>query len=69
MPPGAVAVQRPVRLGSIYGNSYEVLEGLEANEPIVLTGLQKIRDGAPIIDEVILQQRGQQQGGEGGSPP
>lgn len=69
MPPGAVAVQRPVQLGSIYGNSYEVLEGLEANEPIVLSGLQKIRDGAPIVDEVLFQQRMQQQGGEGGSPP
>ncbi len=75
MPPGAVAVQRPVQLGSIQGNSYEVLEGLEANEPIVLTGLQKIRDGAPIVDEVIFQQMMMQQGGppgnlpEGGSPP
>jgi RND family efflux transporter MFP subunit len=71
MPPGAVAVQRPVRLGSIYGNSYEVLEGLEANEPIVLSGLQKIRDGAPIVDEVLFQQRMQPQGGgrPPGSPP
>jgi len=71
MPPGAVAVQRPVQLGSIYGNSYEVLEGLEANEPIVLTGLQKIRDGAPIVDEVLFQQRMQPQGGgrPPGSPP
>ncbi|MFS8800557.1 efflux RND transporter periplasmic adaptor subunit [Synechococcus sp. R60.3] len=71
MPPGAVAVQRPVQLGSIYGNSYEVLEGLEANEPIVLSGLQKIRDGAPIVDEVLFQQRMQPQGGgrPPGSPP
>ncbi|MFQ3584618.1 MAG: efflux RND transporter periplasmic adaptor subunit [Cyanobacteriota bacterium] len=63
MPPGAVAVQRPVQLGSIQGDSYEVLAGLEANEPIVLTGLQKIRDGAPIMDEVIFQQMMMQQGG------
>lgn len=71
MPPGAVAVRRPVQLGSIYGNSYEVLEGLEANEPIVLSGLQKIRDGAPIVDEVLFQQRMQPQGGgrPPGSPP
>lgn len=71
MPPGAVAVQRPVQLGSIYGNSYEVLEGLEANESIVLSGLQKIRDGAPIVDEVLFQQRMQPQGGgrPPGSPP
>lgn len=71
MPPGAMAVQRPVQLGSIYGNSYEVLEGLEANEPIVLSGLQKIRDGAPIVDEVLFQQRMQPQGGgrPPGSPP
>ncbi|MEN9230427.1 MAG: efflux RND transporter periplasmic adaptor subunit [Thermostichus sp. DG02_5_bins_236] len=70
MPPGAVAVQRPVQLGSIQDNHYEVLQGLEANEPIVLTGLQKIRDGAPIVDEVIFQQMMQQQGGgPEGSPP
>jgi len=69
MPPGAVAVQRPVRLGSLYGNSYEVLEGLKANEPIVLSGLQKIRDGAPIVDEVLLQQRMQGEGRPPGSPP
>ncbi|ABC98654.1 RND transporter [Synechococcus sp. 65AY6Li] len=68
-PPGAVAVQRPVRLGSLYGNSYEVLEGLKANEPIVLSGLQKIRDGAPIVDEVLLQQRMQGEGRPPGSPP
>ena len=68
-PPGAVAVQRPVRLGSLYGNSYEVLEGLEANEPIVLSGLQKIRDGAPIVDEVLFQQRMQGEGRPPGSPP
>ncbi|MEN9203965.1 MAG: efflux RND transporter periplasmic adaptor subunit [Thermostichus sp. DG_1_6_bins_120] len=70
MPPGAVAVQRPVQLGSIQGNDYEVLQGLQANQPIVLTGLQKIRDGAPIVDEVIFQQMMQQQGGPPqGSPP
>ncbi len=68
-PPGAVAVQRPVRLGSLYGNSYEVLEGLQANEPIVLSGLQKIRDGAPIVDEVLFQQRMQGEGRPPGSPP
>lgn len=68
-PPGAVAVQKPVRLGSIHGNSYEVLEGLQANEPIVLSGLQKIRDGAPIVDEVLLQQRRQGGGRPPGSPP
>ncbi|MFT0814534.1 efflux RND transporter periplasmic adaptor subunit [Synechococcus sp. OH20] len=68
-PPGAVAVQKPVRLGSIHGNSYEVVEGLQANEPIVLSGLQKIRDGAPIVDEVLLQQRRQGGGRPPGSPP
>ncbi len=68
-PPGAVAVQRPVRLGSLYGNSYEVLEGLQANEPIVLSGLQKIRDGAPIVDEVLFQQRMQGEGRPPESPP
>ncbi len=59
-PPRTIAVRRPVQLGSLYGNSYEVLQGLQANEPIVVTGLQKLRDGAPILAN--LEQKSRQPG-------
>jgi RND family efflux transporter MFP subunit len=44
----AVARQKPVRLGSIINDNYVVLGGLQANERIVVSGVQKIGDGAPI---------------------
>jgi RND family efflux transporter MFP subunit len=44
----AVARQKPVRLGSIVNDNYVVLGGLQANERIVVSGVQKLADGAPI---------------------
>lgn len=46
-----VARQRPVRLGELGDRSYPVLSGLQAGERIVTGGVQKLRDGAPIVDE------------------
>ncbi|WP_010467917.1 efflux RND transporter periplasmic adaptor subunit [Acaryochloris sp. CCMEE 5410] len=46
--PGMVARQQPVELGSIQGNDYQVLEGIQAGETIVVSGLQTIRDGAQL---------------------
>jgi RND family efflux transporter MFP subunit len=43
-----VARQRPVRLGPIVGESYTVLDGLKAGERVVVSGVQKLGDGAPI---------------------
>jgi len=43
-----VARQRPVRLGDIVGNNYPVLSGIQANEQVVVSGAQKLADGAPI---------------------
>ena len=45
---GFVARQRPVRLGNIVDNQYVVLEGLSADEPVVVSGAQKLFDGMPI---------------------
>lgn len=45
---GLVADQRPVELGRLQGNAYEVLDGLDAGEPIVISGLQKLFPMAPI---------------------
>jgi RND family efflux transporter MFP subunit len=51
-PPGAtVAHQRPIRLGDIVGNDYVVLDGLKPGERVVVSGVQKIGDGAPVTPE------------------
>jgi RND family efflux transporter MFP subunit len=50
--PGAngalVAKQRAVKVGPIVGDAYPVLEGVKAGERIVVSGVQKLADGAPI---------------------
>jgi multidrug efflux pump subunit AcrA (membrane-fusion protein) len=45
---GLVARQRQVMLGSIIGNDYVLISGLTAGERLVVSGIQKIGDGAPI---------------------
>lgn len=45
---GLVARQRPVRLGEVQGNDYVVLSGLRPGEQVVVSGAQKLGDGAPI---------------------
>jgi RND family efflux transporter MFP subunit len=46
---GMVARQKPVQLGEIVGNDYVVQSGLSAGEQLIVSGLQKIRDGAPVM--------------------
>ena len=46
---GLVATQLPVRVGQIVGNDYVVRSGLEAGQRIVVSGVQKIGNGAPIM--------------------
>ncbi len=46
-----VARQKPVKLGEIQGNNYQVIEGLKAGEEIVVSGIQKLSNGAPIVPE------------------
>jgi len=46
-----IARQKPVKLGSISGNNYQVLEGLQPGEKIVVSGLSRLSDGAAIIPE------------------
>jgi RND family efflux transporter MFP subunit len=43
-----VAQQKPVKLGTIQGNSYQVLDGLQAGDKIIVSGLLKLSNGAPI---------------------
>ncbi|BAZ30383.1 hypothetical protein NIES4074_28430 [Cylindrospermum sp. NIES-4074] len=46
-----VARQKPVKLGDIKGNNYQVLTGLEPEEKIIVSGLLNLRDGVPIVPE------------------
>ena len=43
-----VARQRSVQLGPIVGNDYTVVGGLQANERVVVSGIQKLADGVPL---------------------
>jgi RND family efflux transporter MFP subunit len=45
---GAVARQRTIELGPIVGNDYVVLNGLAAGDQLIVTGIQKVRDGVPV---------------------
>ncbi len=46
-----IARQKPVKLGEIKGNNYQVTEGLQPGEKIVVSGILNLSDGAPIIPE------------------
>ena len=46
---GMQAKQKPVQLGEIIGNDYVVRSGLQPGEQLIVSGLQKIRDGAPVM--------------------
>ncbi|HKV98376.1 MAG TPA: efflux RND transporter periplasmic adaptor subunit, partial [Vicinamibacterales bacterium] len=56
---GLAAKQRAVTLGPVIGNEYVVIGGLKPGEQLIVSGLQKIGDGAPVQ---ALPSRG---GGEG----
>ncbi|MGH6899359.1 MAG: efflux RND transporter periplasmic adaptor subunit [Geminicoccaceae bacterium] len=43
------ARRRPVRLGQRTAGTVEVLEGLEAGEPVVREGMQRLRDGIGVL--------------------
>jgi RND family efflux transporter MFP subunit len=43
-----VARQRAIKVGSIVGDNYAVLDGIKPGERVVTSGTQKLADGAPI---------------------
>jgi RND family efflux transporter MFP subunit len=43
-----VARQRPIKVGPIIGEQYALLGGIQPDERIVVSGVQKLADGAPI---------------------
>jgi RND family efflux transporter MFP subunit len=49
---GFVARQRAVKLGELRGNEYVLLEGLKAGDRLIVSGVQKVGDGAPVKPQV-----------------
>ncbi|HET7216714.1 MAG TPA: efflux RND transporter periplasmic adaptor subunit [Vicinamibacterales bacterium] len=45
---GLVARQRPIDVGPVLGNDYVITSGLKAGDQLIVSGIQKIGDGAPI---------------------
>jgi RND family efflux transporter MFP subunit len=48
---GLVARQKPVQVGEIVGNDYLVSGGLKPGDRLIVSGIQKIGDGAPVRAE------------------
>jgi multidrug efflux pump subunit AcrA (membrane-fusion protein) len=74
---GLVARQKPVEVGEIIANDYIVRGGLKPGEQLIVSGLQKIRDGAPVMSasarpesgELRRDPAGAASGREGGPAP
>jgi RND family efflux transporter MFP subunit len=49
---GAVARQRPVKLGEVTGNDYAVISGLKPGDHLIISGTQFLQDGAPVSEQV-----------------
>ena len=46
-----IARQKPVKLGSLQGNNYQVIEGLQPGEKLIVSNIAKLSDGVAIIPE------------------
>ncbi|MBW4655778.1 MAG: efflux RND transporter periplasmic adaptor subunit [Kaiparowitsia implicata GSE-PSE-MK54-09C] len=55
--PMQIARQRPVTLGALQGNDYQVVSGLEPGEQVVVSGILNLQDGAPILTEQPVSQQ------------
>ncbi len=42
---------RPVKVGDRFGAMWEIKEGVEPGEKVVVQGIQKVREGAPVVAE------------------
>jgi RND family efflux transporter MFP subunit len=49
--PPLVARQKPVKLGSLQGNQYQVIEGLQPGEQLIVSGVLNLADGVPIAPQ------------------
>jgi multidrug efflux pump subunit AcrA (membrane-fusion protein) len=58
---GTVARQKLLKVGDTVGNDYAVLDGIKPGDHIITSGLQFLRDGAPVMEQV----QGGDKGGAG----
>jgi RND family efflux transporter MFP subunit len=49
---GTAARQRLLKVGDTFGNSYVVLDGLKPGDHIIVSGLQFLQDGVPVMEQV-----------------
>jgi RND family efflux transporter MFP subunit len=49
----AVARQKLLKIGDTVGNDYAVLDGIQPGDHIIVSGLQFLRDGAPVMEQVV----------------
>ncbi len=47
-PPGESAHQVPIKVGAIQGNAFVVTSGLTAGDEVIVSGIQKLHDGAAV---------------------
>ena len=45
---GLVAKQKPLQVGELLGNDYVVKGGVKAGDKLIVSGIQKLGDGAPV---------------------
>jgi RND family efflux transporter MFP subunit len=50
-PAGPAALQKPVKLGDLIGNSYVIEEGLNPGDTVIVGGTQNLVDGMPVIPQ------------------
>jgi membrane fusion protein (multidrug efflux system) len=53
--PENTASQRPVKVGELVNSKVSILEGLKPGERVVVEGLQKAREGAPVTPMTAAQ--------------
>jgi multidrug efflux pump subunit AcrA (membrane-fusion protein) len=52
---GLIARQRPVQVGELIGNDYVVTSGLKPGERLIVSGIQKLGEGAPVQEQAQAQ--------------
>jgi RND family efflux transporter MFP subunit len=65
---GLVARQRQVAVGPVVGNDYVILSGLAAGDRLIVSGIQKIADQAPVQEAPAGAPPGGPERGKGGPP-
>jgi multidrug efflux pump subunit AcrA (membrane-fusion protein) len=52
-----VAKQQPINLGTIQGQAYQVVSGVEEGDRIVVTRILDLKDGTPITEESVTSEQ------------